>query len=1355
LEEGAVNTSKLAAGAVTAAKLADESTVDLVTALPVSGAFIGQLALDTSTSKAYIWNGSSWVSFKAAGSINTAIGSTAGVVNVTVTTSGDQITIGTTLDDTANAAEFLAGPSGAGGAVSYRAIVGADLPVATTTAKGGVQVNGNGLTMSGDTLAIDNTITPNTTEYHLIQYDGNGLVTDGREIQSGDLPLASVGLVGAVYPGTGLAVSNDGELNHINVVAAGTATKITFDAEGHVTAVDALADTDIPNISAGKLTSGTLDVGRIANKSIEGEKLADYATAKISNAAPTAEYIGQLFFNPLDRTLFMWDGNVYQPIGVSFGQIIFSGTYDASTNLVSSVTTDGAAIGLAVGASLVSPTGATRAHYVVVDIAGTGTAPAPAVALAPPDIILSTGTDWTLLDVSDTVVAQLASNVQVTPAGDIASTNVQAALQELDTEKLPKAGGTMTGNLELGAAVDIIFEGANANANETTLTVVDPTADRTITLPDVTGTVVTTGDTGTVTSTMIADGTIVNADINASAAIADTKLATIVSSGKVSNSATTATNANTASAIVARDASGNFSAGTITANLTGTASAIADNTVTSAKIVDGTIVNADVNASAAIAGTKISPDFGSQTVQTTGIFSHALGTASAPTVTFTGDTNTGIYSPGADQVAISTNGTGRLFVDASGNVGVGTASPLENLHVRTGDSGVSSAIGGVDGVIIEAGATRTAGLTFHTPNDRPAVISFSDPDGASRGVIGYAHNGDFLEFRTAGSERMRLDSTGRLGLGTSAPNTALAVRAQSLQTFTNNPYILELTDSRAFAAGNGGGISFRGLTNTAGTASDLAFISGIKENSTDGNYDGALVFGTRPNGSGGGSMERVRITSAGRVGIGTTSPGARLDVNADGGTALPTIFAGTAGIVSRTAATANFCGFSIIAGTASTSSLNFGDADDEDVGNIQYIHSDNAMRFITAANERARIDSSGRVLIGTSTSVNSPTSAAGAITSIGTGLQLASTAYQSASASLTSWQGGSQNGVNLIFNKSRSGAVGTFGGTALVDGSDLGHVVFAGDDGAKFVQAATILGEVDGTPGTDDMPGRLVFSTTADGASSPTERMRIHNTGVVSVATTNPNPAINNEQGISFLNTGTIEACRASSLALRVARKTDDGDLVNFLQDGTPEGSISVAGNTVSYNQFLGAHWSALADWSRPEIKIGTILETINELTDWKYAVIEVEGEQKKICYNGTAEFGSTVTVEYEGEEYEGIVELEASPEFNKAVKVKVNDTAASRAVYGVFVGWNNDSNGDGGIWNDMYVGAVGNYVIRMAEGQEPEIGDLVEADGTGCAVVQDDDIIRTRTVAKITSTIPQVTYEDGSFLVTCVLYCG
>jgi hypothetical protein len=154
-------------------------------------------------------------------------------------------------------------------------------------------------------------------------------------------------------------------------------------------------------------------------------------------------------------------------------------------------------------------------------------------------------------------------------------------------------------------------------------------------------TLVKTSDTGTVTSTMILDGTIVNADVNASAAIVDTKLATIATAGKVSNSATTAASANTASAIVARDASGNFTAGTITANLTGnvtgssgsttgnaaTATALATartfqltgdveasgvtfdgtgNVSLTTVIGTGAIVNADVNASAGIAYSKLS-----------------------------------------------------------------------------------------------------------------------------------------------------------------------------------------------------------------------------------------------------------------------------------------------------------------------------------------------------------------------------------------------------------------------------------------------------------------------------------------------------------------------------------------------------------------------------------------------------------------------------------------------------------------------------------------------------------------------------------------------------------------------------
>jgi hypothetical protein len=91
-------------------------------------------------------------------------------------------------------------------------------------------------------------------------------------------------------------------------------------------------------------------------------------------------------------------------------------------------------------------------------------------------------------------------------------------------------------------------------------------------------------------------------------------------------------------------------------------------------------------------------------------------------------------------------------------------------------------------------------------------------------------------------------------------------------------------------------------------------------------------------------------------------------------------------------------------------------------------------------------------------------------------------------------------GPTSILGKSRSATVGTQG--VVSSGDTLGNYVFSGDDGTAFIQAASISAAVDGTPGTNDMPGRLVFSTTADGASSPTERMRITNAGNVGIGAT-------------------------------------------------------------------------------------------------------------------------------------------------------------------------------------------------------------------------------------------------------------
>ena len=122
----------------------------------------------------------------------------------------------------------------------------------------------------------------------------------------------------------------------------------------------------------------------------------------------------------------------------------------------------------------------------------------------------------------------------------------------------------------------------------------------------------------------------------------------------------------------------------------------ADNSVTSAKIVDGTIVNADINASAAIAGTKISPNFGSQDITTTGPISgkDLILTDTSPAITFTDSNNNPdfrlLVQSGEFQVYDITNGAYRFTVDSSGNVGVGTTSPTKKLTVFGTGSGAAN-----------------------------------------------------------------------------------------------------------------------------------------------------------------------------------------------------------------------------------------------------------------------------------------------------------------------------------------------------------------------------------------------------------------------------------------------------------------------------------------------------------------------------------------------------------------------------------------------------------------------------------------------------------------------------------------
>ena len=217
--------------------------------------------------------------------------------------------------------------------------------------------------------------------------------------------------------------------------------------------------------------------------------------------------------------------------------------------------------------------------------------------------------------------------------------------------------------------------------------------------------------------------------------------------------------------------------------------------------------------------------------------------------------------------------------------------------------------------------------------------------------------------------------------------------------------------------------------------------------------------------------------------------------------------------------------------------------------------------------------------------------------------------------------------------------------------------------------------------------------------TSRAERMRCTSDGKVLIGATtydasNKGVYLNGASGKGFFTV-------SGDAPLAIHRLSDDGDLIELRQANNTEGTISVSGSTVSYNGFSGQHESS---GIATNTAVGTVISTIDELDT--YASGEKKGQTRA-----------------------------------DHAKVKVSDTKGDKAVYGVVSRFDAD--------DKVYVASVGIGSVRVTGACAK--GDLLESNGDGTAKVQSDDIVRSKTIGKVTIG----NSNTGVKLVSCVLYCG
>ena len=573
-------------------------------------------------------------------------------------------------------------------------------------------------------------------------------------------------------------------------------------------------------------------------------------------------------------------------------------------------------------------------------------------------------------------------------------------------------------------------------------------------------------------------------------------------------------------------------------------------------------------------------DFGFPNVNVTGVITIASGVAATPSLSITGDADTGLYSPAVNTIAVTTSGNERMQIDSSGRLLVGTTSARSiadgtpNLQVE-GIAGTASLglvrnqdnSGGSNISFAKSRGTSLGANDAVQDNDTLGTINFAGADGTDINsnaasikaeVDGTPGSNDMpgrLVFSTTAdsasspTERMRIDSSGRLLVGDNSSegsNRKLQVAATDasagLELFryvTNAASAPSLTLSRSNSDTLGtntlvdnndaiGYVQFKAANGSAyNTAAQI--LAEVDGTPAADDMPGRLLFSTTADDAS-SPTERMRIDSSGTVKIGSNTLVAP-DANADN------LVIDTGDVDS---------GISIL--SATTGRIYFGDAEDHEAGSIRYVHTDNSLRFETANDEALRIDDSQRLLIGLTSS-----------TALGTDSYLAQIKAAGASAGLGIIRTADSVAPPFFsLCKSRNDGI-------VESGDGLGKIQWIAHDGNDYNNVSALINaEVDGTPGGDDVPGRLMFHTTADGETSPTERVRITSDGTIQ---------LRNSPGIDF-----------SQIQTNVGGMTSE--TLDSYEEGTFEPTFtSTAGDftSVTYNADTGGRY----------VKIGSVV-TVN-----------------------------------------------------------------------------------------------------------------------------------------------------------------